>query len=85
MQLSKFQTSSFEVRFPRGSLRHYTVRHRPILPLVQDLFEDKLFVDLLTLYPEQRYIQNPNGGLMRIWEENSSGDDWWEIQASSHT
>jgi hypothetical protein len=21
---------------------------------------------------------------MRLWEENSSGDDWWDVQASVH-
>jgi hypothetical protein len=49
---------------------------------VHDLFEDELFSDILTLYPQQRYVRNPNGGVMRMWEENSSGDDWWNIQVS---
>ena len=34
------------------------------------------------LYPERRYISHPDGGLMRIWEEYSSGDDWWDVQVS---
>jgi hypothetical protein len=59
------------------------VRHRPILPLVLDLFEDELVSDMLKLYPERRYIRRPDGGLMRIWEENSCGDDWWTIQVGS--
>ena len=47
-----------------------------------DIFEDDLFADRLCLYPERRYVQCPSGGLMRLWEENSSGDDWWNLQAS---
>jgi hypothetical protein len=50
--------------------------------LIIDLFEDDLFSDLLTLYPERRYIRHPEGGLMRMWEENSSGDDWWNLQVN---
>lgn len=50
------------------------------MPLVIDLFEDPQISDLLTLYLERRYMQRPGGGLMRRWEENSCGDDWWNIQ-----
>jgi hypothetical protein len=76
----KFRTSSFEVPFRHKALRQYDVRYRLILPLVVDLFEDNLVSDMLKLYPERRYIQRPGGGLMRMWEENSCGDDWWIIQ-----
>jgi len=24
----------------------------------------------------------PAGGIMRLWEEYSSGDDWWDVQVS---
>jgi hypothetical protein len=50
---------------------------------VVDLFEDSLVSDMLKLYPERRYIRRPGGGLMRMWEENSCGDDWWMIQVSA--
>jgi hypothetical protein len=51
---------------------------------LQDHFEDELFSDILTLYPEQRYVRNPNGGIMRMWEENWTSDDWWDVQVSLH-
>ena len=73
---------SFEVPYPHAASRKYSVRYKDSLPEIIDIFEDDLFLDWLCLYPERRYIQRAGGGLMRLWEENSSGDDWWDVQAS---
>lgn len=56
------------------------MRFKEALPSIIDIVEDKLFNDRLFLYPERRYVQRPEGGIMRMWEENSSGDDWWDLQ-----
>lgn len=70
----------FEVAFPKKQARQYNVRFKEALPSIIDIVEDKLFNDRLFLYPERRYVQRPEGGIMRMWEENSSGDDWWDLQ-----
>jgi hypothetical protein len=68
------------VPYPRQRSRTYSVRFRKSLPAVLDVLEDELLADRISLFPERRYIQCPGGGLMRMWEENSSGDDWWDLQ-----
>jgi hypothetical protein len=70
----------FEVPYPHAAPREYSIRYKDSLPEIIDIFEGDLFSDRLCLYPERRYIQRAGGGLMRLWEENSSGDDWWDVQ-----
>ena len=72
----------FDVPYAQQADRAYKVRFRDILPAVLDVVEDNSLGDRLMLYPERRYISHPDGGLMRIWEEYSSGDDWWDLQVS---
>jgi hypothetical protein len=70
----------FNVPYPSQDNRSYTLRFKEVLPAVIDVVEDNSLGDRLMLYPERRYMSRPGGGLMRIWEENSSGDDWWDLQ-----
>jgi hypothetical protein len=63
--------------------RVYSVRFKPMLPTILDILEDELLADRISLYPEKRYVKNPDGGLMRLWHESSSGDDWWNLQVHS--
>jgi hypothetical protein len=76
----QFRTVEFKVPYPEQADRSYAVRFREVLPALLDIIEDDLLRDRIILYPEHRYISHPDGGLMRIWEEYSSGDDWWDLQ-----
>jgi hypothetical protein len=51
-----------------------------LVPAILDVLEDDFLADRICLYPERRFIQQPGGGIMRFWEENWSGDDWWDVQ-----
>lgn len=82
--LFKFQTANILVPFSREGMRTYAVRYREPLPVILDILEDDSLSDRLMLHPERRYISKPGGGLMRIWEEYSSGDDWWSLQVCSY-
>ena len=79
------RTVDFEVPYPKQKDRNYSVRFRDtILPAIIDVLEDENLQDRICSYPERRYIQRPGpaGGIMRLWEEYSSGDDWWDVQVS---
>jgi hypothetical protein len=76
----QFKTEHFSVAYSRHESRSYSVRFRATLPTVLDILEDELLADRICLYPEKRYVKHPGGGLMRLWHESSSGDDWWELQ-----
>jgi len=79
------QNSWFEVPYPKQKARNYFVRFREsILSAILDILEDEHLQDRICLYPERRYMRRPGpaGGIMRLWEEYSSGDDWWDVQVS---
>lgn len=80
--LFQYKTEYFEVPFPKKSsdVRTYSVRYKDTLPSVLDIIEDNLINERICLYPERRFVQRPDGSFMRVWEENWSGDDWWNMQ-----
>lgn len=78
----KYKTKHFELPFPKkpSDIRTYSVRYKDALPTILDIIEDDLINERICLYPERRFIQRSDGSFMRVWEENWSGDDWWDMQ-----
>ncbi|KAL1700589.1 hypothetical protein EV121DRAFT_295055 [Schizophyllum commune] len=78
---AQYVKSEIEVEYPKSDKpRAYTIHHKRLLPVVRDILEDEAFADRIHAYPERRYVARPGGGIMRVWDELSSGDDWWEMQ-----
>ncbi|TRM55788.1 hypothetical protein BD626DRAFT_576598 [Schizophyllum amplum] len=80
---AEYEQTVISVEFPKQEARSYTVHHKPIMPVVQGLLEDERLQDRIDLYPQRRYVARPGGGgVMRVWEEMTSGDDSWNLQTA---
>ncbi|KAL1713402.1 hypothetical protein EV715DRAFT_296107 [Schizophyllum commune] len=78
---AQYIKSEIEVAYPKSEApRKYIVHHKKLMPVIRDILEDEALADRIHTYPERRYVARPGGGLMRVWDELSSGEDWWEMQ-----
>ncbi|KAL1725193.1 hypothetical protein EV714DRAFT_256070 [Schizophyllum commune] len=79
---AQFTKVDITVEYPRDSeaARTYSVYQKPILPIIHQILEDDTLRDRLHLYPQQRFVARAGGGIMRMWDEVSSGDDWYALQ-----
>lgn len=76
----QFLHTTVSVPFKKAT-RDYELYFKHAWPIIRDLLEDPDLGRHLLLYPERRYIRDPrNGGFMRIYHEESSGDDMWKLQ-----
>ncbi|KAL1669102.1 hypothetical protein GGF50DRAFT_85638 [Schizophyllum commune] len=74
--------SEIQVDYPKESApRTYVLHHKRLLPVIRDVLEDEALADRIQTYPERRYVARPGGGLMRVWDELWSGDEWWDMQS----
>ncbi|KAL1662130.1 hypothetical protein GGF50DRAFT_117329 [Schizophyllum commune] len=80
--LPKCEKANITVDYPRKSEspRTYVVYRKPILPVIYQIMEDETMRDRLHLFPQRRYVSRAGGGIMRMWDEISSGDDWFTLQ-----
>lgn len=63
-----------------GAKRSYTVHYRHALDVVRSLLQDPRLQEHFVWFPSRHYTKNPQGGMMRLYDELSSADDWWEFQ-----
>ena len=83
----QFRQEEIIVPYVQGQVednRTYIVRYRPAMDAILRTIEDPDLQGVLTMYPQQHYVCDPNGNQnMRVFTDVHTADDWWSLQVHS--